>query len=208
MLLGIYISIIGIVLVVSPLVTWFFIVLGTLSTLGFLKPKISSSSLVLYFVVSVLGSLLFLVSSGALIFSGLLLQLAMLLKIGLAPFHFWVSSVLRSLDLVSLFLFLGPIKFGFLFLFLDSSSSTFLLALPSLLLGLSFLWLGSQAWSVIYASGSSNLIILLFLSPTIFTSYYLIYCVSLFGLVLLQYKLISSYLAFLNLGAVPPLSLF
>jgi len=143
--LGILISILGIVMVVSPLISWCFLVLSTLSTCGFLKPKIPSSSLALFFVISVLSSLLFLVSSGSASFSGLLLQLSLLLKIGLAPFQFWVSSVLRPLDLVSLFLFLGPIKTGFLFLFLSSSSSSFLLALPSLLLGISFLWLGSQA---------------------------------------------------------------
>jgi len=143
-ILGIFISIIGLMLAMTPLVIWFFLVLGTLSTCGFLKPKIPSSCLVLYFVVSVLGSLLFLVSPGALSFSGLLLQLSMLLKIGFAPFQFWVSSVLRALDLASLFLFMGPIKFGFLFLFLDSCSESCYLALPSLLLGLPFLWVGAQ----------------------------------------------------------------
>jgi len=206
--IGITISVIGILLVVSPLFAWSFLVLNTLSTCGFLKPKLPSSSLTLYFVVSVLGSLLFLVSSGALSLSGLLLQLSLLLKIGLAPFQFWVSSVLRCLDLVSLFLFLGPMKSGFLFLWLSATCPSYLLALPSLLLGVSLLWLGSHVWTVIYASGSSNLFILQFLSPSALAPYWFIYCVSLFGLALLQYKLVSSFLAFLNLGAVPPLSMF
>jgi len=79
-----------------------------------MKTKVASDTLVLYFVVSVIGSLLFLVSCSTVYFSSLLIQLALLLKLGLAPFQFWVFKVISSLDIPSLCFFLGPLKVGIL----------------------------------------------------------------------------------------------
>ena len=89
-------------------------VLGSLSVCGWLKPKVSSDALVLYFVVSVVGSLLFLVSSSGGFFTSILLQLSLLLKIGIAPFQFWVFKILAALPVPSLCFFLGPLKVGLL----------------------------------------------------------------------------------------------
>lgn len=208
MLLGILISVLGLVLSVSPLIAWCFLVLSTLSGCGWLKSKIPSTSLALYFIVSVLGSLLFLASCYYSPLSGILLQLSLLLKLGFPPFQFWVSAVFRYLDMASLFIFIGPIKTGPLYLFLNVEISCTLLAIPSLFLGIVLLWLGSSNWSVIYASGSCQLMFLLFLPPTSFFVFWGVYCLSLFNFTLLQFNLISPLLAFLNLGGVPPLSMF
>jgi len=98
----------------STLPIWSFIVLGTLSICGWLKTKVGTDALALYFVVSVVRSLLFLMSSGAHILSASILQLALLLKLGLAPFHFWVYKVIISLSTSSACVFLGPLKLGIL----------------------------------------------------------------------------------------------
>ena len=114
MLLGILTSVLGTCLSSSQLLVWSFLVIGSLSVCGWLKASISSDALVLYFVVSVLGGLLFLVRSSETVFSSLILQLALLLKLGIAPFQFWVFKVLSQLSLGQLCFFLGPSKLGFL----------------------------------------------------------------------------------------------
>ena len=88
--------------------------MGSLSVCGWLKAKVSSDALVLYFVVSALGRLLFLVRCSEFALSATLLQLALLLKLGLAPFQFWVFKVLSPLSVPSLCFFLGPLKVGLL----------------------------------------------------------------------------------------------
>jgi len=111
-------------------------VVGTLSVCGWLKPKVAADALVLYFVMSVLGSLVFLVSCSGVLFSSILLQLSLLLKIGLAPFQFWVFKVLSKLDISSLCFFLGPLKMGLLWLVVNVSHPSFLLNTASLVIGL------------------------------------------------------------------------
>lgn len=113
-LLGIFLSVLGTCVLSSPFVIWSFLVLGSLSSVGWLKSKLSPGVLSLYFLVSVLGSLLFLVGCSRFSYSALVLQLALLLKSGLAPFQFWVHKVLQNLDIGSLCVFLGPLKFGLL----------------------------------------------------------------------------------------------
>ena len=114
MLLGILISVTGTILVCSQFWVWSFLVLGSLSVSCWLKTKVTTDAIVLYFVVSVLGSLVFLVSWSGQSFSIALLQLSLMLKLGLAPFQFWVFKVLSPLDLSSLCFFLGPTKVGLL----------------------------------------------------------------------------------------------
>merc|ERR1712105_347715 len=96
---------------------------ATLCTIGWLKSSLPASSLVLYFVVSVMGSLLCLLSSVSWFFSPLLLMLGLFLIMGLAPFHFWVMPTLSYFSLPSLVFFLGPLKLGYLFLFIRGSPS-------------------------------------------------------------------------------------
>ena len=114
MLLGILLSVTGTTLVCSQFWVWTFLVLGSLSVSCWLKSKVTTEAIILYFVVSVLGSLVFLVSCSELWFSCTLIQLSLMLKLGFAPFQFWVFKVLSPLDLSSLCFFLGPLKFGLL----------------------------------------------------------------------------------------------
>jgi len=207
-LLGILISVLGTTLTISHLLIWRFIIIGSLSVCGWLKSKIASDALVLYFVISVLGSLIFLVSCRAVYFSRLLLQLALLLKIGFAPFQFWVFKVLRSLDMSRLCFFLGPLKVGYLWLIVNVGTPFLVLLTVSLVLGLVILWLSPQTHLVLYASGSCQLLILVLLGPSAFAVYYSIYLLALLGIFWYSSGFISSFFAFLGLGALPPLTIF
>lgn len=208
MLLGILISVLGTCLSSSQLLVWSFLVIGSLSVCGWLKPTLSSDALVLYFVVSVLGGLLFLISCIDSELSSLVLQLSLLLKLGLAPFQFWVYKVLSQLGLGKLCFFLGPLKVGLLWLLVNIPSPSFILASGSLLLGLSLLWSSYKLQLVLYASGACQLLILLLLGSTTFCLYYSIYLLALFGVSCIDSNLVSSLLAFLCLGALPPLTIF
>lgn len=206
--LGILLAVSGTTLVKSHLLVWSFLVIGSLSTCGWLKPKVPSVALVLYFVVSALGSLLFLLSCTEFLFSHILLQLSLLLKLGLAPFQFWVFKVLFPLNIPSLCFFLGPLKFGLLWLLVSSSHPSLLLYFASLCLGITLLWLSSTITIVLYASGSCQLLFLVLLGPYVFIYYEPTYLLALLGVSWFSSKLLSSFFAFLRLGALPPLTMF
>jgi len=207
-LLGILVAVIGTSLVSTQLMIWSFLVLGSLSVIGWLKTKIPSDALVLYFVVSALGSLLFLLSCCDFVLSNILLQLALLLKLGLAPFQFWVFKVLFPLNITSLCFFLGPLKVGLLWLLVNITHPSLILASASLCLGIILLWLSSQIQIVLYASGSCQALILVVLGPSVFPLYYSVYLTALLGVSWFRSKIISSFFAFLSLGALPPLTMF
>lgn len=208
MLLGIFLSVLGTCSSSSALIIWSFLVLGTLSSVVWLKTKTSTGALSLYFLVSVLGSLLFLLGCSIFFFSDLVLQLALTLKCGLAPFQFWVHKVLRSLDVGSLCFFLGPLKFGLLWLIVNLSYPSLVLGSSSLFLGLLMLWLSSSLHIVLFASGSCQLLILLLLGSSFYPSYNGIYILALLGVFCYSKSLVSALFAFLSLGALPPLTMF
>jgi len=207
-LLGFFFSILGIIATPFSLFAWTFLVLGSVSTCGWLRPKICSSSLVQYFIVSVLGRLIFLVGTFDSPLSATAQQLALLLKLGYAPFQFWIYNVLSSLDVGSLCLFLGPFKFGILFLISSVSSPSLVLCVASFVVGLFLLWSSSSLFLVLYASGACNFLVLILLGPHFILLYYTIYCLALFGIRAARSSIISFFFAFLCLGALPPLTMF
>jgi len=164
--------------------------------------------MVLYFVVSVLGSLLFLISSVPSSLSCQLLQLALLLKLGLAPFQFWVYKVISNLQLSSLCFFLGPLKFGLLWLLVGINSPSLLLFSASLILGISLLWNGTVVSVILFASGARNIIFLVLLGPSYFPCFYATYLLALLGVALISARIISPFIAFACLAGLPPLTMF
>jgi len=184
------------------------LVIGSLSVCGWLKSKVCTDALVTYFVISVLGSLLFLVCCNGSFSSFFTLQLALTLKLGMAPFQFWVYKVLSSLRVADLCFFLGPSKLGLLWLLVSIHSPSLLLLSASFLLGLRLLILSSSLSLVLFASGATQLLILVLLGPSAFPLYYFIYLTSLLGITWFRCHLISPFLAFLGLGALPPLTMF
>jgi len=116
--------------------------------------------------------------------------------------------VLRSLSIPSLVFFLGPLKFGLLYLFTATSTSSLALSSASLFFGIFLLWVSSSLGLVLYASGSCQLLIYVLVGTGLLPHYFLIYCLALSGLHFYTIHKLSALFAFLRLGALPPLSMF
>jgi len=82
------------------------------------------------------------------------------------------------------------------------------LSSASLFIGVTLLWLSSRVNIVLFASGSSHLLILVLIGPPLFPYYYGIYIFSLLIISLIGTPLFSPVIAFLGLGGLPPLSMF
>ena len=116
--------------------------------------------------------------------------------------------MLLPLDLVSTCFFLGPLKLGILYLFLDISRPSLILLSLSLITGLVLLLLATHISGLLFASSSVQLLILVFLGPVLGLLYYVIYLFGLLGIVFFAWSLISQYFAFLALSGLPPLTIF
>jgi len=141
-------------------------------------------------------------------FSDLVLLLSLLLKLGLPPFQFWVYVVLRSLSLPDLCFFIGPLKTGLLWLLVSSSNSALFFVPLSLIIGLLLLWNSCSIHLLLFGSGLCQILIFVCLGPSVFPLYFAIYLLALLGVSVSQTSLLSPFLAFLRLGALPPLSIF
>jgi len=183
-------------------------VIGTLSISSWLKAHCQFRSLVLYFIASVLGGLLFLLSSLVSSLSGFLLSLSLFLKLGLFPFHFWVITVLRDLSLVYLCFFLGPAKFGLIFLLVNSHFPSINPAFIALVFGLHVAYVSQSLSLLLYASGSCLLLWCVLLGPSCFCSFFISYLFSLLAVSMLHFRYLRPIVAFLNLGGLPPLTFF
>jgi len=154
------------------------------------------------------GSLLFLLSSLSIPGCRLILVLSLLLLLGVAPFHFWSLKVLPSLDFISLCLFLGPLKTGYLFQLLSLDQTLLLFLLPSLFLGLALYYLCPSLYALLFASSSCTLFVIGLLGPTLGIFYYIIYLVAIFVLLCTAFNLCSALLSILILAGFPPFTMF
>merc|ERR1712212_758755 len=123
-------------------------------------------------------------------------------------FQFWVYSVLRSLSLPDLCFLIGPLKTGLLWLLVSSSISALYFVSLSLLIGLLLLYLSCSIHLLLFGSGLCQIVIFACLGPSVFPLYFAIYLLALLGVSVSQTSLLSPFLAFLRLGALPPLSIF
>ena len=208
MVVGIWLSSLGLVSFSSSVLSWFWIILSTLSFVGWLKGQVSSSALSLFFVASLISSLLFLLGTLSGPFTHILIQLSILLKLGYAPFQFWVYKILPQLKFNNLVLFLGPFKFGFLMLFSHLNSTFTPFVLPSLILGIVLLCITSSLQIVLYASGSSLFFLLSLLMGPCSLIFILTYNLSLILVLCWHYGLSSLFFALLSLVGLPPLGMF
>lgn len=201
-------SVLGLCCRSSFLVLWFFIVVGTISLSGWLKLKATSSSVVSYFIVSALGGLLYLLGSSSPFAQSQLVCLALFLKLGLFPFHFWVLKVLVGLSPLELCLFLGPMKLGLLFLLVSSAPTSLFLPTLSLFWGTYLIFISGSLSLLLYSSGSCLVLWLVLLGPHKFSQFYITYLLRLTTVALCFLNLFSPIIAFLSLGGLPPLPFF
>ena len=182
--------------------------MGTLCLTSYVSSLVPSSSLILFFAVSELGSLLFLLGSLLDGPSCLVLALSLLLKLGFAPFQFWVYPVLSHLSIPSLFFIIGPSKLGLIHLFVSVCGPYSCLCYLCLLVGLNIMFLSSSLNFLLYASGSVQLLFLVCLGPQAFFPYYFSYLTAVFCLVACYYSLLSPLSSILSLSGLPPLVFF
>jgi len=207
-LVGILISLLGLVSCTTSLSLWSFLVLSSICSVCYFKQYLSSSCLVLFFICTVVGGLLFL--GGALSFSytSWLINIGLLLKLGLAPFHFWLVKVASSLSKFPLFTLLGFLKVGPLYLLVSGTDSLFFWGSLSLGFGIILIFRASSVSYVLVGSGLILFWVLSTLEPWFFVPYVLAYNISLLLCCCPLLLSISTLIAFLSLSGLPPFPLF
>jgi len=156
-----------------------FLVVATMSTMGWLSSRLRPAVLGHYLIVSVLGGLLFLLGSLPSFSCPLLCGVGLLLTIGFPPFQFWILKVLSQLDHSSICLLLGPFKIGTLWLLLSSWHDSLSLPVIPFIFGAIILYSSSSVGFILYASSSCQLIFLFSLGPSLFVHYYIFYLLAL-----------------------------
>ena len=208
MLLGIIISLLGLVCCSSPLSLWSFLVLSTISSVCYFKHYLSAPCLVLYFICSVVGGLLYLGGALSFYYTSWLINIGLLLKLGLAPFHFWLVKVASYLSNFPLFIMLGFLKVGPLYLLVSGSGTLFFWGVLSLAFGIILIFRATSLSYVLVGSGLLLFWVLSTLSPWFFVPYILAYNISLVLCCCPFWLSISTLLAFLSLAGLPPFPLF
>nr|YP_009128554.1 NADH dehydrogenase subunit 2 [Phallocryptus tserensodnomi]AJP76852.1 NADH dehydrogenase subunit 2 [Phallocryptus tserensodnomi] len=201
---------------------WMGLEINTLSFIPILVPQSKEMSLK-YFLVQSLGSVIFLsgVLNPSLVF---FCPLGLLLKAGVAPLHFWVLSVVKSMEWITVLVFLTVQKLGPLFGLLVNQFQSTLVIFLSILLGSLGGIIQSDTRLILAFSSISHLgwLIINLSSMSLFFTYFLIYCLISISLVLILKKLnlgsisqmgslgdpiskISLSFSLLSLGGLPPL---
>jgi len=207
-LLGIFFSVIGLTVSSHFLFVWLCLVLGSISTTGWLFISLPAHPLSIYFVSSVLGGLLFVFSSYSSSVPPFFSFIALLLLLGFFPFQFWSFSVLPCLPLSRACVFLGPMKTGYLFLLLQSPTYFFWLGVLRLITGLMVIFTASSIWALLWASSSTLLFQLLLLDSFLGIVFYSVYSLSL---LCISYYVVSNqslFVALVGLAGLPPLGIF
>jgi len=208
MLLGLLISTLGLLSCSSPFFLWAFLVLGTLCTIGYFKLFLPAHSLVLLFICSVVGGLLFLVGSLHPSSHSLIPNIGLLLKLGLAPFHFWMLKVVVFVTEFSSFFLLGLMKVGPLFLLIDGPSFTLVWGLFSFCVGLSVLYSCTSVNLILLGSGLLQFWVLSATQGYTFNFYLFSYLFSLLLCCCAHTLQVSYLLSFLSLAGLPPFIFF
>lgn len=207
-LLGIFFSVQGLTVTSNTIFVWLSIVLGSISTTGWLSYSLPTLPLSIYFVSSVLGGLLFVFSSYSSTIPPLFIFTSLLLLLGFFPFQFWSFAVLPHLSLSRVCLFLGPIKFGYLWLLLSSSNFFFWLGLLRLCTGLLIIYTAIAIWALLWASSSTLLFQLLLLDSFLGIIFYVVYSLTLLSISHFLSNKQPLTLPFLRVAGLPPLGIF
>lgn len=112
MVLGLLLFNVGILSASSPLLVWFFLVLLTLVSLFYFSGQLPTATLAIYLVMSIISSLLFLVTALSPLGAPILALLALFIKLGMPPFHFWAFRLIPFLSASPMFVFLCGLKVG------------------------------------------------------------------------------------------------
>jgi len=208
MLFGVFLSVVGLLVSSHFLFTWMCLVLGTISTTGWLSLRLPALSLSLYFVSSALGGLLFVFSSYSRSLPPLFVFLSLLLLLGFFPFQFWSFSVLANLPLSRICLLQGPMKLGYLYLLLECPINLLWVGLVSFVTGLILIFTSVKTWVLLWASSSTLLFQVLLLDSFFGFVFYLVYSSTMLSLSYYVLTNFSLLIFFCSLAGMPPLGMF
>jgi len=113
-----------------------------------------------------------------------------------------------ELTIIDLCLFLGPMKFGLLFLLVNLASQSLILPFLSLIWGAYLIFISVNIPLILYSSGACLVLWLVLLGPSLFSRFYVTYLLSLVPIALYSLKKFRPMVAFLGLGGLPPLPFF
>jgi len=207
-LLGVTLSVLGMLVSSHYLFIWMCLVLGTLSTTGWLSFILPALPLSLYFVSSALGGLLFVFSSYTSSLPPLFVFLALLLLLGFFPFQFWSFSVLANLPLSKTCIFQGPMKLGYLFLLLECPLNLLWVGLVSFITGLILIFTSMKMWALLWGSSSTLLLQVLLLDSFFGFLFYVVYSSTMLCLSYYVEANFSLLILLCSLAGMPPLSMF
>lgn len=208
MVLGILLFNVGILSANSPLLVWFFLFLLTLSCLFYFRRLLPPAFLAVYIVMSIISSLLFLVSALASLGAPILALLALFIKLGLPPFHFWAFRLIPFLKGSSLFVFLCGLKVGPLWYALIEIPSSLVLCSAAAAVGCLTLYSRSGLGPLLLSSSFFQPLLLSQVSPSLLVSFSTSYFVCLGCCCCYSYFSLSPHLGLWMLLGVPPIGLF
>nr|AKS03974.1 NADH dehydrogenase subunit 2 [Spadella cephaloptera] len=172
--------------------------------------KSSKKKISLYFITQSFGSLLLLaVSISQSSIMSMVLVMALTLKMGAMPFHFWTPPVAMSMSWSNLILFLTVQKISPLILLksaLHTNSMFFMMAINALLGGFMVLSCNNMPMMMLF----SSIIHLSWLFSALWTLYFwdylYIYMIILTAIIYFYYnkKNASMQLSLINFGGIPP----
>jgi len=155
-----------------------------------------------------MSSLLFLMSFVDVDHCSLFLCLSLFLIMGLAPFQFWILSLLSHLSSYPLITFLGPTKIGYLFLIISHSRSSLSLGTISLIFGILYLSLVNSLALILYSSSAMLILPLMFIGSDMFWYFQPTYLLALSTFYFYFFSAASSIFCFFCLLGLPPLGIF
>nr|AEX55768.1 NADH dehydrogenase subunit 2 [Cordylochernes scorpioides]AEX55769.1 NADH dehydrogenase subunit 2 [Cordylochernes scorpioides]AEX55770.1 NADH dehydrogenase subunit 2 [Cordylochernes scorpioides]AEX55771.1 NADH dehydrogenase subunit 2 [Cordylochernes scorpioides]AEX55772.1 NADH dehydrogenase subunit 2 [Cordylochernes scorpioides] len=207
---------------------WLVMWLGLeLNLLGFIlileKSNEEFFKIMKYFIIQSVASIVISMSfflkncvEGGLMFSlSMAMIFALFLKLAVAPFHFWIVSLVKKMKSMNLFLILGLQKLAPMFIFSKISiffkTNSMFWGMSALLGSILGLFSGSMNMILLFSSISHSpwmMMLMLSNSPNFWFIYFLVYLLNL-SMVLFfsqenKYKLLM-FLSLLSMGGLPPL---
>nr|YP_003433818.1 NADH dehydrogenase subunit 2 [Flaccisagitta enflata]BAI68184.1 NADH dehydrogenase subunit 2 [Flaccisagitta enflata] len=174
--------------------------------------KEAKKQAMLYFILQSLGSLLILgasfLSESKFSFLNLII-LALVLKLGAAPLHFWLVIVIPRLSPLGLFLIMSFQKMAPLFLLSSLPLSKDMVSLSNLFLGSIMMLSLSSPLMVMIFSGVSQMGWMFIIPPSFLKIYMFIYFIILAPVIFYLYSSsLNFFFSMLNVAGLPPFSGF
>jgi len=198
----------GLCILSSPVFIFIFMSLQSLLFLFLISSGTDVKLAVSYYVPALAGGTLWLVGSLSFEGSCLLTFIGLCLKLGLFPFHGWAVLVRSGLCQRHLFIFMGPLKLGLLFLLLFGSCSFALHSFFCFLTGLYYLY-RSLSWGILlFRSSLVTFPLYTLMRSGLFFIFVFVYVITLYLVCSPDWESRSMLGPIISLGGIAPFPLF